>query len=362
MPIPLIPIGAAAAGAAAGWVARTLREQRKRSKREHHNRDSEHNNRDSEENGETAQEEARRPPGGGDRGGHRGKGAQEETEPDDREREQRDREQAKLMAELARVRGENEELARRLVRLQKQLDDATQEGSDTKDLLKYVEDEHRHLIDRVAAAFSGDEVAVNRELRRLVQDASDRQHITGVRDALIKFQAQWDESGRTPLVVVPAELRDSRAVAKLDKGSAAAVNGQRTHQALVALTAYAEDVERGTNQGRRSFQEWCQANPDYWSHHRVALSESESVQRDPKLRDQRAFQIDPSVNVSSNDSVGEPGRVYMGAHIKLKQGEHAPRLYFYDDTGVTSRGNPKQTGKVHVGYIGPHRPTKRFKN
>ena len=47
----------------------------------------------------------------------------------------------------------------------------------------------------------------------------------------------------------------------------------------------------------------------------------------------------------------------MQAHLKLSNGSLAPRLYFYDDTGKD--GN---TGKVHVGYIGPHLPTKRFRS
>jgi hypothetical protein len=39
----------------------------------------------------------------------------------------------------------------------------------------------------------------------------------------------------------------------------------------------------------------------------------------------------------------------MPAHLKIAEGGGmlAPRLYFHDDT----RG---PTGKVHVGYIGPH--------
>jgi hypothetical protein len=43
------------------------------------------------------------------------------------------------------------------------------------------------------------------------------------------------------------------------------------------------------------------------------------------------------------------GRKEMVAHLKIAQGGGplAPRIYFYDD-----KAGP--TGKVHVGFIGPH--------
>jgi hypothetical protein len=43
------------------------------------------------------------------------------------------------------------------------------------------------------------------------------------------------------------------------------------------------------------------------------------------------------------------GQILMLAHLKIAQGgeNHIPRVYFYDDTKGA-------TGKVHVGFIGPH--------
>jgi hypothetical protein len=45
------------------------------------------------------------------------------------------------------------------------------------------------------------------------------------------------------------------------------------------------------------------------------------------------------------------GEVFMGQHVRIGQGSGglAPRLHFGDDTCGP-------TGKVHVGYIGPHLP------
>lgn len=61
-----------------------------------------------------------------------------------------------------------------------------------------------------------------------------------------------------------------------------------------------------------------------------------------KFRDQRHLPVDIRVD--------ESGRIHMWSHLKIAEGGGplAPRVYFYDDT----RG---ATGKVHIGYVGPHR-------
>ena len=47
--------------------------------------------------------------------------------------------------------------------------------------------------------------------------------------------------------------------------------------------------------------------------------------------------------------VDASGAVTMLSHLKIAEGggDLAPRIYFYDDTGGS-------TGKVHVGFVGPH--------
>jgi hypothetical protein len=72
------------------------------------------------------------------------------------------------------------------------------------------------------------------------------------------------------------------------------------------------------------------------------MNESEAVLNNPRLRQALRLPIDPAVDPS--------GMTEMFSHLKISEGGGplAPRIYFYDDT----KGS---TGKVHVGYFGPHR-------
>lgn len=71
------------------------------------------------------------------------------------------------------------------------------------------------------------------------------------------------------------------------------------------------------------------------------MRESETVENNAGLRRARTFPVDNDVDA--------PGSIYMGAHLKISEGggNLAPRVYFHDDTGGT-------TGRVHVGFVGPH--------
>lgn len=114
---------------------------------------------------------------------------------------------------------------------------------------------------------------------------------------------------------------------------------KRSWRAFRAFQTYAESKRRGDTSG--SFYDFCasgdlDAIPLTW----IALSESESTDKNERYRNLRTLPIDPSA-VSS-------GMVYMPAHVKIEAGGYpAPRLHFYDDTGG-------DTGKVHVGYFGVH--------
>jgi hypothetical protein len=70
------------------------------------------------------------------------------------------------------------------------------------------------------------------------------------------------------------------------------------------------------------------------------MKESLTVNGNERLWAKRVFPVDSRVDPS--------GRKYMQAHIKIAEGGGplAPRIYFLH--------SPK-TGKVHVGYFGPHR-------
>jgi hypothetical protein len=128
-------------------------------------------------------------------------------------------------------------------------------------------------------------------------------------------------------------------VGELDTTLQASVWGRKTWQALRALHLYAIDRSR---QG--GFWEWCQhsGHPFAWpaTERTLAMSDSDTAMRE--FADDRRFPIDPRVR-------GERTQV-MDAHIKVAQagGSLTPRIYFYDDTGGV-------TGKVHVGFVGPHR-------
>ena len=71
------------------------------------------------------------------------------------------------------------------------------------------------------------------------------------------------------------------------------------------------------------------------------MKESDGVHNDRRLSEKRMLPVDPIVSAS--------GKVFMEAHIKIAEGGGplAPRIYFLDDTSGS-------TGKIHVGFIGPH--------
>lgn len=74
---------------------------------------------------------------------------------------------------------------------------------------------------------------------------------------------------------------------------------------------------------------------------KISMRESETVMNNDRLRAARLLPIATDVAVD--------GRIEMVAHLKIAEGGGplAPRIYFFDDTG-------SRTGKVHVGFIGPH--------
>lgn len=80
---------------------------------------------------------------------------------------------------------------------------------------------------------------------------------------------------------------------------------------------------------------------DYaWFPDRVAAQESDETMSRYGVK--RRFDVDKSVDPS--------GQIEMQAHLKIQKGggQNIPRLFFYDDTAGP-------TGKVHIGFLGPHR-------
>ncbi|WP_371164734.1 hypothetical protein ABYF32_04355 [Buchananella felis] len=110
---------------------------------------------------------------------------------------------------------------------------------------------------------------------------------------------------------------------------------------LKNLAEFVRDKRTGF---KGDFWVWCkQGSPNRWqaTAKRLAMKESDTVLQMPRLREARMLPVDTALNGT--------GKLLMEPHLKIapQVGTLSPRVYFYDDTsGVT--------GKVHVGFIGPH--------
>ncbi|WP_058954273.1 hypothetical protein [Kocuria rhizophila] len=71
------------------------------------------------------------------------------------------------------------------------------------------------------------------------------------------------------------------------------------------------------------------------------MSESQTVANNAQMSAKRVFKAAKDMDPS--------GEIYMRAHLKISEGggDLAPRVYFHDDTAG-------KTGRVHVGFVGPH--------
>jgi hypothetical protein len=169
----------------------------------------------------------------------------------------------------------------------------------------------------------------------LIDESPDDPHQLAVPESIADAIELAQE--RLTCVVIPDEaLRD---IDELDGTAKYQVWGSTIWQGLLALNEYARTKAAGVEHS--GFKLWCEATGD-WPVSKLAMTESDRVQNEPKFRDQRSFVVDPAVSPS--------GRVLMFAHLKIQAGggDNIPRLYFHDDTDGP-------TGKMHVGFIGPHR-------
>ena len=135
------------------------------------------------------------------------------------------------------------------------------------------------------------------------------------------------------VVIHPDAPRD---IDRMDQSPNSELWGQRVWTHLQALDAYASNKGPG-------FKIWCETSghPRAIAAKFIAMTESETVRTNESLRRHRDLPIDKSISSA--------GITEMLAHIKSIQGGgmQIPRIYFHDDT----KG---RTGKVHVGFIGPH--------
>ncbi|MBF6605167.1 MAG: hypothetical protein IVW53_06245 [Chloroflexi bacterium] len=130
------------------------------------------------------------------------------------------------------------------------------------------------------------------------------------------------------------------SLAELDAANENSGWARSAWRAFRALNAYVEEAT-----SYNGFWDWCErSSTGLWaaSEKKLAMSESETVMNSRELREKRRFEVDRRVDPS--------GRLVMVAHIKVAEGggQQIPRIYFHDDT----KG---PTGKVHIGFFGPHR-------
>ena len=114
---------------------------------------------------------------------------------------------------------------------------------------------------------------------------------------------------------------------------------KRAWRAFEAMDAYAVAKADGSFEG--NFRDYChEGRPAAIPVHWIALSESQSTDRNERFRSLRSLPL--------NLAVCGDAQIYMPAHIKIEQGGYpSPRIHFHDDTsGATS--------KIHVGYFGVH--------
>ncbi|MFF7198334.1 hypothetical protein ACFZAM_32080 [Streptomyces sp. NPDC008079] len=213
-------------------------------------------------------------------------------------------------------------------------------------------------------------------LARAVQDRDDAQRRLEEADALLEEQARritWLQQQRAatglpftehvPAPSGPSSWGDlvSRAAGlefvvlspgimeplkALSNAKRTAVWIQRSWDALMLFEAYGrarrDHGEEVMN--LHAYLQWPHATAVI-SKNQIALSESEEVVANQKYFTARVFPVPVEINAD--------GKAYMGAHIRIGGGGRpAPRLHFLDLTG------PHGTGRIYVGYIGPHLPTR----
>ncbi|MFI6573587.1 hypothetical protein [Nocardia fluminea] len=116
-------------------------------------------------------------------------------------------------------------------------------------------------------------------------------------------------------------------------------------EALLALRDYARSCVAGSWTG--NVEAYLNGTPGElhgFPPNKHARDESADVHNNRKYRTPRMLPVPRNVNAD--------GRVFMGAHFKIAQyGMISPRMHYLDDI--------LHSGKIYVGYIGPHLPTSK---
>ncbi len=154
------------------------------------------------------------------------------------------------------------------------------------------------------------------------------------------FADVFAAAGRLNGVILTDDAPDQ--VSPLVAMPKAASWARRTWGILTALDAYSAAREAGHFAG--NFRDYLEAaaHPPL-PPNQVILRESQALRTNRRFRAARVFPVPTEIHPD--------GEVMFEAHARIDPGGSypAPRLYFLDDTNGP-------TGKVHVGYMGPHLP------
>lgn len=244
------------------------------------------------------------------------------------------------------------------VALQREVTDLHRENSELRDLLEMAGHEEKKFREEIADSQS-DLVDVSADLE------AANEKIAELADWVRVLRRRLKDAGRAAEAYVPAEeptslptqlpevldrlaeldrvefTGDADAVWKLEEKAQSSTWAQTAWQVVLAFQDYAETVAEGKFNG--DFRRWCSEPPSgvsAISAGKVKSDESKTVHNNVKMRRQRELPVPPEVDPSR--------RIHMWSHIYIggNAGMSSPRLYFHDDV--------HGTGKIYIGYLGPH--------
>lgn len=254
-----------------------------------------------------------------------------------------------LEAKGSRLEARETQLETDVRRLEEERDAASDKAdtmaSDLKSLREQLDAQHRRAQDEEARRLIAEQnleaqhkdLSLRLDLRGRAESASGSPLPREVETFTALVAAAREDLERIEL---PASAE--RDLDALDAAMEAKSWAQEAWLGLRALDEYARNAEEFAG----GFWEWCEHGEaeHRWpaTQKKLAMRESRTVSESRDLRRLREFEISTEVKAT--------GSVLMEAHLKVVEGggQHIPRIYFYDD----AKGG---TGKVHIGFIGPHR-------
>lgn len=284
-----------------------------------------------------------------------------------------------LRKELALAQRSIDTLDEKNKRLDSEADQAHKNREELEAAVKTAQEETQRLREILAESCTGKRLAEAEEARQKAEDVSaaaeeflDEQHreLTAARGEILQLRQELARLGSTFTEIVPveekepaswSELLDEAAKLKYISFGDAVEDGirklsghaldrvwvQRTWESLLALEDYARlKQEHGTDELPHFLSYLTSSVPGrIIPRPRYSSSESPTVMNNIRMRKTRIFRVPVQIDKS--------GYVLMEAHIRIGSGSHpAPRMHFLDDT-------TGKTGKIHVGYIGPHLKNKQ---